>query len=124
MTENSQSKYEFDAKDFVIGRLASKVAFILQGKNLVSFRPNKSPSLKIIIKNSDQIKVKGNNKDIKEIYHRYTGYSGGLKERSLKMQMQLDSREVIRKAVYNMLPKNRLRSRIITNLAIFKAEAK
>ena len=111
-----------DAKDQVIGRLAVKIADVLRGKNTPSFLPYKEASTVVIVFNTDQVKITGNKKEGK-IYYRHSGYPGGIKEESLGDVMKKDSTIAVRRAVYGMLPKNRLRDRVITRLFLFKGEA-
>jgi large subunit ribosomal protein L13 len=68
------------------------------------------------------VKITGNKKEGK-IYYRHSGYPGGIKEENLGDVMKKDSTVVVRRAVYGMLPKNRLRDRVITRLFLFKGEA-
>lgn len=115
---------KIDAKNQTLGRLASKLALILRGKNNPKFQPNilpKNKVIKVIVFNSDKIKLTGKKLKQKK-YYSYSGYPGGIKEKSLKEIFEKDSRIVLRKAVFGMLPKNRLREKIIKNLIIYKNE--
>jgi large subunit ribosomal protein L13 len=118
-----KKNYEFDASQYVIGRLATEIAKILQGKNDPSYAPNKSPQVKVTVYNSDKLNFTGKKGEQKE-YKRHSGYPGHLFSRTLNEQMQQDSTEVVKKAVYNMLPKNKLRYQMMKNLIVVKAEAK
>jgi large subunit ribosomal protein L13 len=111
--------YQFDASKYIIGRLASEVAVILQGKNLPTYQPNTNPAIKVYVTNIDMIKSTGKKIDQK-VYMRHSGYPGHLKKRTLGDQLRLDSREVLRKAVYNMLPKNKLRYAMMKNLLLYQ----
>ncbi len=111
--------YKFDAAEEILGRLATKVALILRGKDSADFSPNNPESRKVIIYNTDKIKVTGNKMEAK-VYNWHSGYPGGIKTRTLKEFMAKDSCEVVRKAVYGMLPKNKLRSRFIKSLTLLK----
>jgi len=114
------TKYQFDASDQILGRLASKIALILRGKDKPNFTPNKTEmELEITIYNTDQLKFSGNKLEDKK-YYWHSGHPGGIKERTLKEFMQKDSCEVLRKAIYGMLPKNKLRDRLIQQLKLFK----
>lgn len=112
-------KFNFDAKDYVLGRLASEIALILQGKNNPAFERNKLAGNVVTVINCDKIKVSGNKLKDKK-YHSYSGYPGGIKEISLGKLLAKDSRLVIKKAVYGMLPKNRMRPKVIKNLILEK----
>ena len=113
-------KITLDAKNEKIGRLASKVAALLRGKDLPSFAKNVVPSVTVHVENASLLKLTDKKKrNVK--YRSYTGYPGGLKEQSLgELITKKGIEEVLRKAVYGMLPGNKLRSRIIKNLHITK----
>lgn len=120
----TKKDYKFNADGEILGRLATKVAIILRGKDSANFSPNQ-PDLSrvVIVYNTDKLKFTGNKIEDKT-YYWHSGYPGGIKERKLKEQMERDSREVFKMAVYGMLPKNRLRSKFIKNLKLFKGEVK
>lgn len=109
----------FDAENKVLGRLATEVVKVLRGKNKVDFTPNVDAGDFAVVINSDKIKATGNKNDGK-IYHRFSGYPGGITSINLKDQIEKDSTKVIKDAVYRMLPKNKLRDRMITRLLIYK----
>lgn len=115
-------EYKFDASGQILGRLASKVALVLRGKDSAKFTFN-APDLSksVIVYNTDKLKFTGNKLEDK-MYYWHSGHPGGIKERTLKDFMSRDSREVFRKAVYGMLPKNRLRDKLIRKLKMFKGE--
>lgn len=100
---------ELDAKGKVLGRLATEVAHYLQGKHLAEYAPHKDLAQEIIITNHKEIVVTGK-KAQQKIYYKHSGYPGGLYERSYEEQFKRDSTQVVRRAVYGMLPSNRLRS--------------
>ena len=104
-----------DAKDQILGRLATQVASLLRGKQRTDFAPNKDIGDVVVIKNVDKIKVTGK-KYTDKIYYRHTGYMGGLKEATYKKVFERDPSEVLKKAVYGMLPKNKLRDKQIKRL--------
>lgn len=106
----------------MLGRLATKVAVVLRGKDGADFSHH-LPDLarKVTVYNTGKLKFTGNKLEGK-IYYRYSGYPGGIRSRTLKEQMALDSREVFRAAVYGMLPKNKLRDKFIRNLKLYKGE--
>ena len=111
----------FDASKENLGRLASRVAVILRGKDKVSFTPHLDEGDFVVVVNSDNLKVTGNKLEDK-IYYHYSGYHGGIKEISLEKLMEKDSTEVIKKAVFGMLPKNKLRKEMMKRLRVFKEE--
>ncbi len=115
-------EYKFNADGEILGRLATKVAVILRGKDSAKFSPNQPDlSRTVIVYNTDKLKFTGNKMEAKS-YFWYSGYPSGIRERKLKDQMARDSREVFKLAVYGMLPKNKLRNRFIKNLKLFKGE--
>lgn len=96
-----------DAEGAVLGRLASKTASILRGKEKPIFTPHVDTGDCVVIINADKIKVTGN-KTKQKIYYRHTEYPGGLKETTFEKMMEKDPVKVIEKAVKGMLPKNPL----------------
>jgi len=113
------NKYEIDATNQTLGRLASKVAFILRGKNLASYRPEEMPQNEVVLKNIDKLRFTGL-KFKKKIYYKYSGYHGGIKARTLEELWEKKPDYVIKQSVYNMLPDNKLRDKIIKNLKFHK----
>ncbi|KAF8011020.1 hypothetical protein BT93_J1603 [Corymbia citriodora subsp. variegata] len=108
----------FDAKGQVLGRLASQIATVVQGKDKPTYTPNRDDGDMCIVLNAKDICVTGR-KMTDKVYYWHTGYVGHLKERTLKDQMAKDSTEVIRKAVLRMLPRNKLRDDRDRKLRIF-----
>lgn len=104
-----------DATNQSLGRVATKIATTLRGKHLASFEPNKMPSIIVKITNYDKIKFTGQKLNQKEYKH-YSGYHGGLKTRKLGILWVSKPTEVIRMSVYRMLPKNKMRDKLIKNL--------
>lgn len=101
-----------------MGRLASEIATILMGKNRPDFVRNSIPEVKIKVSNAGKISVTNKKLDSK-IYQNYSGYPGGLKERSMKKVVEdKGMKETLRIAVKGMLPKNKLRDRMMKNLII------
>jgi len=116
----SEKKYYlFDCEKFFLGRMSAKIAFFLQGKNKTDYTPNKEGEYFVIVVNSDKLNVTGRKKDDK-MYHSFSGYPGGITSRSLEETLKKDSRKVIWNSVYGMLPKNKLRDRMMKKMFIFK----
>jgi len=109
----------FDAREESFGRMASKIAVLLRGKNKVSFVPHLDEGDYVVVVNSDNLKYTGNKKDGK-IYYKYSGYMGGMKSITLGDQIKKDSRKVIEDAVFGMLPKNKLRNEMMKRLKVYK----
>ncbi len=107
--------HKIDATNQSLGRLASRIASILRGKHLASFRPHLVPDIEVLVRNIEKIKFTGKKLE-KRAYHRYSGYPGGLKTRLLATLWAKRPQEVFRQSVYRMLPKNRIRDRMIKNL--------
>ena len=111
--------YIVDAKDKVLGRLATKVATILRGKHKPEFTPHVDVGDHVVVINASQIRVTGNKlKD--KIYTRYSGYPSGLRKLSLEGMLAKNSTQVIKLAVKRMLPINSLGRRMIKKLKIYK----
>lgn len=104
-----------DAENKVWGRLASQIAFLLQGKQKPNFRPNVDLGDFVIVKNVKKMKITGKKLENKK-YYRYTGYPGGIKETKLRELFQKNPQELLRRTVLKMLPKNRLRKFFIKRL--------
>lgn len=107
-----------DAENETVGRLASKVAYILRGKNKVNFTPNADTGDNVIIINAEKVKFTGNKLTEKE-YVRHTGYPGGQRFASPKQLLATKPTEVLRNAVSGMLPKNRLGDALRRNVFIY-----
>jgi large subunit ribosomal protein L13 len=110
-----REKHTIDAQGEVLGKLAVRVALLLRGKNKQGFVPYKDDGDIVIIKNAKKIKVTGKKMDQKNYYH-YTGYMSGLRETPIKRMLAEKPTEVIKKAVYRMLPGNKLRDKMIKRL--------
>jgi large subunit ribosomal protein L13 len=107
--------YHIDAKGKILGRLASDIAVILQGKKSPRYAPQLVSGDKVFLKNFSGFAVTG--KKFKEkIYYRHTGYIGHLKEQRLEEMFAKDPRKVVREAVRRMLPKNSLNQKRLKNL--------
>ena len=111
--------YVVDAKDLILGRMASRIASYLRGKHKPVFTPNVDTGDFVIVVNAEKVKVTGN-KLTDKIYYTHTGYIGGLKEKTLKDRMASKPEDVITDAVWGMLPKNRLGREMIKKLKVFK----
>ena len=92
----------------VVGRLASRISTILMGKHKPVFLPHKDNGDFVVVINAADVKFTGN-KFKQKLYRWHTGYPGGLKEVSVKMMHQKKPNELLRRAVWGMLPKNKLR---------------
>ncbi len=107
-----------DAEDETLGRLGSKVAYILRGKDKVNFTPHVDTGDNVIIINAEKVKLTGNKVAEKE-YVRHTGYPGGQRFATPKLLLTKKPTEVIRLAVSGMLPKNKLGDALRRNVYIY-----
>ena len=120
--KNITRKYHlFDAKKKTLGRLATEIATVLRGKNKVDFTPHIDGGDIAVVINSDFIRVTGAKMEDK-VYHYFSGYPGGVRDVKLKDKIAADSRKVIEEAVYGMLPKNKLRDKMMKRLKVYKDE--
>lgn len=108
----------FDAEGQSLGRLASVAATYLRGKHKPEFTPHMDTGDNVIIINAEKVKLTGNKLQQKE-YVRYTGYPGGERITTAEKMMQKDPTFVVKNAVKGMLPKNKLSSKLLTNLRIY-----
>jgi len=118
VTTVSGEWHTFDASSDYLGRLSTQIAALLMGKHRTDFARHIVPAVYVIVTNADALKVTGNKRE-KKFYRHYSGYPGGLKERSLAEQMRRDSTLVIREAVAGMLPKNNLRKEMLRHLKVY-----
>ena len=111
----NRKTYTIDATDKAIGRIATEAVMFLRGKNEPDFEFHQDKGSFVIVKNISKTKFTGKKLKQKNYYH-YSGYQGGLKTKKMGEVFKNDPGEVLRKAVYNMLPKNRLRPNMIKRL--------
>lgn len=107
-----------DAQDQVLGRLATKVARIIRGKNKAIFTPNSDTGDFVVVVNADKVKLTGKRATLKTYSH-HSGYPGGLKTKSLREVMANKPEFVVQNAVQGMLPKNRLGKQLIKKLKVY-----
>lgn len=101
-----------------LGRVASKIASLLRGKNKVMFQPSVDVGDNVIVINASKINISGNKlKD--KIYYWYTGFPGGIKEKNFEKMLHDDPDRLLRLAVKRMLPKGRIGRAMITKLHIY-----
>lgn len=114
----AQKWYLVDAAGLPLGRMASKIAVILRGKNKPSFIPNGDVGDFVICINAEKVKLTGNKWQQKK-YYRHSGYLGGLKETTAAEMRLKDPQHIVTHAVKGMLPKNRLGSKLLKKLKVF-----
>lgn len=117
--EVARKWYLIDAKEQVLGRLATKVANHLRGKNKPIFTPNVDTGDFVVIVNADKIKLTGKKLDNK-IYYHHSGYPGGIKAATARERLKKQPEEVVKDAVWGMLPKNRLGRAMLKKLKVYR----
>jgi large subunit ribosomal protein L13 len=120
--EADRKWYLVDATDQVLGRLATKIARIIRGKNKAIFTPNADTGDFVVVINADKVKVTGK-RGLLKTYSHHSGYPGGLKTISFENQMAKKPEFVIENAVKGMLPKNRLGKKLIKKLKVYTGES-
>jgi large subunit ribosomal protein L13 len=110
--------YVVDAKDQVIGRLATQIAMVLRGKTKPIFTPHCDTGDFVVVVNAEQALFTGKKLD-KKFYYRHSGYMGGIKANTARQTFQGKPEEVLRQAVWGMLPKNSLGRRLLKKLKIY-----
>jgi len=113
--------YLIDAKEKVLGRLASEIATILRGKNKPIFTPHMDAGDYVVLINADKVILTGD-KIEKKIYYHHSGYVGGLKKTTAKEMLVKKPENLIKFAVKGMLPKNSLGRRQLTKLKIYSGQ--
>lgn len=111
-------KYTLDAENKKIGRVATEAVVYLLGKNTPEFAKNKIPNITVEIKNASKANI-DENKKLQKTYSRYSGYPGGLKQPTMQEVITKKGYgELFKEAISGMLPKNKLRARMMNNLII------
>jgi large subunit ribosomal protein L13 len=110
--------FVIDANGQALGRLATRVARMLIGKDKANFTPFLDCGDHVVVINAERIKLTGNKIDQK-VYYRHSGYPGGLKETPIRTMLERRPEEVVRLAVLGMLPKNKLRARRAKKLRVY-----
>lgn len=113
--------YVIDATDVTLGRLASKVATILRGKNKATYTPHIDCGDYVIITNCNKVKLTGNKLD-KKMYYNHSRYVGGLRTRTAREMIERYPVEMVERAVKGMLPHNRLGRSMYKKLFVYEGE--
>ncbi len=121
VNEIKRKWYVVDAKDKVLGRLATQIAIRLRGKHKPEFTPHLDTGDFIIVINADKVRLTGK-KLTDKFYYRHSGYMGGLKVRSAAQMLAEKPEEVIRLAVKRMLPRNCLSRKLLKKLKVYRGE--
>ena len=107
-----------DAKDQILGRLASEIAYVLRGKHMPTYTPHAQMKTHVIVLNADKVRLTGD-KWVSKKYQRHSNFPGGLKETTPEKMNQKKPGEIVRMAVQGMLPKNSLGRATLTNLRLY-----
>ena len=118
VNEIEKKWYVVDAKDKILGRLATEIATRLRGKHKPTFSPFIDNGDFIIVTNADKVSLTGNKWDDKK-YYRHTGYMGGIKEASAKELLEKHPTDLVMKAVKGMLPKNKIGRAQLKKLKVY-----
>ena len=110
--------YVVDAEGRTLGRLATEVAKILRGKNKPQYTPHVDVGDFVVVVNAEKVAVTGKKAEQK-VYRRHSGYPGGMKETSYGRMMERRPEEILRRAVYGMMPKTRLARQQFRKLKIY-----
>src|SRR5574344_1875674 len=113
--------YIIDATDVTLGRLASKVAFMLRGKHKATYTPHIDCGDYIVIINANKVKLTGDKLN-KKLYYNHSGYAGGLRTRTAKEMIENYPVEMMEKAIKGMLPHNRLGRAMFKKLFVYEGE--
>ena len=113
--------YVIDANDQVLGRIATKAATILSGKHRPHYAPFLVTGDHVVIINAEKVRMTGQKREVK-VYRWHTLYPGGLREAKASDLMVSRPEKVLREAILGMLPKNKLRKRLIQRLKVYRAD--
>jgi large subunit ribosomal protein L13 len=120
-SDNKENWCVIDAKDKILGRLASQVAYRIRGKHNPLFTPHVDTGDWIVVINADKIQMTGNKMEQKT-YYRHSGYVGGIRSVTAKELMEKNPEELIKRAVKGMLPKNRLGRKLGKKLFVYTGD--
>jgi large subunit ribosomal protein L13 len=110
--------YVVDAEGKPLGRLATEIARVLRGKKKVQYTPHVDVGDFVVVVNADRVVVTGRKAE-QRVYRRHSGYPGGMKETSYEQMLARKPTEILRKAVYGMMPKTRLARKQFKKLKIY-----
>ena len=110
--------YVVDAEGKHLGRLATEIVRVLRGKNKPQYTPHVDVGDFVVVVNADRVAVTGRKAE-QRVYRRHSGYPGGMKETSYEQMLARKPTEVLRKAVYGMMPKTRLARKQFKKLKIY-----
>jgi large subunit ribosomal protein L13 len=117
-SDRQRDWYVVDASGKTLGRLATQIADVLRGKRKPTYTPHIDTGDFVVVVNAEKIAVTGN-KRADKLYHRHSGYPGGLRTRTFEQMITRRPEEVIRIAVKGMMPRNRLARKQLTKLKVY-----
>jgi len=120
-SDNKENWCIIDAKDQILGRLASQVAYRIRGKHNPLFTPHVDMGDWVIVINADKVRLTGKKMDQKK-YYRHSGYIGSIKSDTAKELFEKKPNEVVKKAIKGMLPKNRLGRKLGKKLFVYSGD--
>jgi large subunit ribosomal protein L13 len=120
--EKNRQWYHVDAEGQVLGRLATRVAVVLMGKDKPDFTRHVDTGAYVVVTNAEKVRLTGK-KLAQKVYQRYSGYPGGLKEIPVKTMLRKHPDRIIREAVRRMLPKSKLGMAMIRKLKVYAGPA-
>ena len=118
MDNENRNWYIFDAKDRVLGRLATEIADLLRGKKKSNFAPNVDNGDFVVVVNAEKVVLTGRKEDQKK-YYKHTGYLGNLKTYTVPELRKDHPEKLLQNAVYGMLPKNKLQDLFMGRLKVY-----
>lgn len=113
--QNKPTIYRVNAKGKAIGRVASEIAIIVQGKLLPTYSPEKIPNVVIVVNHAKEMIVTGKKMKNKKYFH-YTGYPGGIKMKKFEEFFKVSPEKLLLKVTTHMLPKNKLRTKMLKKI--------
>lgn len=116
--EVTRTWHTVDAKGRVLGQVASEIAVLLIGKHKPTFTPHVDGGDYVVVINAKEVEVSGNKEQAKR-YYSYSGFPGGIRSKTFGEVMARRPEQVIEQAVYNMLPKNKLRPSRVNRLKVY-----
>ena len=117
-TDINHQWHIIDAEDVVLGRLAVQVATLLRGKHKPTFAPHVDGGDFVVVVNAEKVALSGN-KRVDKLAYRHSGYPGGLRSIAIGDLLEKDARKAVEKAVWGMIPKNRLGRQMIKKLKVY-----
>lgn len=114
---NERPWFVVDAADKNLGRLATRIARVLSGRDRVDFTPHIDNGAYVVVINAEKIAVTGSKEEVK-MYRTHSGYMGGLKETTLSKMREINPSHIVTHAISGMLPKNKLRDGMLARLKV------